>query len=86
MAQKAAGIPWNRVSTGPGTLFDWQVVLKKLKEVDGSRTDLPQCMGMGVACVESHGTNFSARWRTVSVTRRGSVRVEKVISIVDAGT
>jgi len=63
---------------------DFQVVLKALKKVGGFRTDLPQGMGMGVAIVESHGT-IAGQVATVSVTRRGTVRVEKVVTVLDAG-
>ncbi len=84
MAQKGGWDPLEWRLHMSRELFDWQVVLKKLKEVGGFRTDLPQGMGMGVACVESHGT-ICGQVATVSVTRRGSVRVEKVISVVDAG-
>ena len=65
-------------------LPDWQIVLNVLKEKGGFRTDLPRGTGMGVACVESHGT-ICAQVATVSVTRRGIVRVDKVVSVIDAG-
>ena len=63
---------------------DWQLVLKTLKEKAGFRTDLPKGQGMGIAAVESHGT-IAAVCATVSVSRRGELRVEKVVAVIDSG-
>jgi isoquinoline 1-oxidoreductase beta subunit len=63
---------------------DFQLVLNTLKDKAGFRTDLPKGQGMGVAVVESHGT-IVGQVATVSVQRRGQVRVEKVVQVIDAG-
>jgi len=63
---------------------DWQLVLKTLKEKAGFRTDLPKGEGMGVACIESHGT-IAAACATVTVSRRGRLNIEKVLVVLDAG-
>ena len=39
---------------------------------------------MGVACVDSHGT-LTGQCVTLSVARRGQVRIEKVLTILDPG-
>ncbi len=63
---------------------DWQLVLKTLKEKANYRTDLPKGEGMGIAAVECHGT-IAAACATVSVTRRGQLRVEKIVIVADCG-
>lgn len=63
---------------------DWQRVLETLQAKSGFRTDLPKGEGMGVAVVESHGTIVGACAK-VSVSRRGELRVEKVVLVVDSG-
>ena len=63
---------------------DWQLVLNTLKDKAGFRTDLPKGYGMGVACVDSHGT-LTGQCVTLSVARRGQVRIEKVLTILDPG-
>jgi isoquinoline 1-oxidoreductase beta subunit len=65
-------------------LDDWQLVLRTLKEKSGFRTDLPRGEGMGVAIVEDHGS-ISAACAKVTVSRRGELRVEKVVIVVDSG-
>ncbi len=65
-------------------LPDWQLVLKTLKEKSNYRTDLPKGEGMGIAAVECHGT-IAAACATVSVTRRGQLRVEKIVIVADCG-
>jgi len=62
----------------------WQRVLLKLQEVAGFTTDLPKGEGMGVAIVEDHGT-ISGACATVSVSRRGELRVEKIVLAVNSG-
>ncbi|HEX7720427.1 MAG TPA: molybdopterin cofactor-binding domain-containing protein, partial [Woeseiaceae bacterium] len=62
----------------------WQRVLLKLKEVGGFRTDLPKGEGMGIAVVEDHAS-FCAACATVSVSRRGELRVEKVVLVMNSG-
>lgn len=62
----------------------WQRVLLKLKEVGGFRTDLPKGAGMGIAVVEDHAS-FCAACATVSVSRRGELRVEKVVLVMNSG-
>lgn len=63
---------------------DYQLVLKTLKEKSGFTTRLPKGEGMGVAVVESHGT-IAACCSTVTVSRRGVLRVEKVVVVLDSG-
>ncbi len=63
---------------------DWQHVFKTLKEKANYRTDLPKGEGMGIAAVECHGT-IAAACATVSVTRRGVLRVEKIVIVADCG-
>jgi isoquinoline 1-oxidoreductase beta subunit len=65
-------------------LPDWQVVLQILKEKSGYATDLPRGEGMGVAVSETHGT-ICAQCCTVSVSRRGQLRVEHFTTVVDSG-
>lgn len=65
-------------------LEPWQRVLLRLKEVSGFTTDLPVGQGMGVAVVEDHGA-YCAACATVSVSRRGEVRVEKVVLVHNSG-
>jgi len=62
----------------------WQRVLLKLKEVAGFTTDLPRGQGMGVAVVEDHNS-YCGACATVSVSRRGEVRVEKVVLVHNSG-
>jgi isoquinoline 1-oxidoreductase beta subunit len=62
----------------------WQRVLLKLKEVGGFRTDLPKGEGMGIAVVEDHAS-YCAACATVSVSRRGELRVEKVVLVMNSG-
>lgn len=61
----------------------WQRVLRKLKEVGGFRTDLPRGQGMGVAVAEEH--SYCAACATVSVSRGGELRVEKVVLVMNSG-
>jgi isoquinoline 1-oxidoreductase beta subunit len=84
MAQKAGWDPLEWRLHMSRDVPDWQLVLNTLKEKGGFRTDLPQGSGMGVACVESHGT-IVGQVATVSVSRRGAVRVEKVVNVMDPG-
>jgi isoquinoline 1-oxidoreductase beta subunit len=65
-------------------LEPWQRVLRKLKEVAGFRTDLPRGRGMGVAVLEDHDS-FCAVCATVDVSRRGELRVEKLVIVVNSG-
>jgi isoquinoline 1-oxidoreductase beta subunit len=65
-------------------LEPWQRVLLKLKEVAGFTTDLPRGQGMGVAVVEDHAA-YCGACATVSVSRRGEVRVEKVVLVHNPG-
>jgi isoquinoline 1-oxidoreductase beta subunit len=65
-------------------LEPWQRVLRKLKEVAGFRTDLPRGRGMGVAVLEDHDS-FCAVCATVEVSRRGELRVEKLVIVVNSG-
>jgi len=62
----------------------WQRVLEKLKEVAGFRTDLPRGEGMGVAVLEDHAS-YCGACATVSVSRRGELRVEKVVLVMNSG-
>jgi isoquinoline 1-oxidoreductase subunit beta len=62
----------------------WQRVLLKLKDVAGFRTDLPPGQGMGIAVVEDHAS-FCGACATVSVSRRGELRVEKVVLVMNSG-
>ena len=65
-------------------LEPWQRVLLKLKEVGGFTTSLPRGEGMGVAVVEDHNS-ICAACATVSVSRRGDLRVEKVVLVINSG-
>jgi isoquinoline 1-oxidoreductase beta subunit len=65
-------------------LEPWQRVLLKLKEVAGFTTDLPRGQGMGVAVVEDHNS-YCGACATVSVSRRGDVRIEKVVLVHNSG-
>lgn len=65
-------------------LDDWQLVLRTLKEKSGFRTDLPRGEGMGIGIVEDHGS-IAAACATVTVSRRGQLKVEKVVVVVDSG-
>ena len=65
-------------------LEDWQRVLRALKEKAGFRTDLPKGHGMGVAAVEHCGT-IAAACATVAVSKSGTLSVEKVVVVLDAG-
>jgi isoquinoline 1-oxidoreductase beta subunit len=62
----------------------WQRVLRKLKDVAGFRTDLPRGEGMGIAVVEDHAS-YCGACATVSVSRRGELRVEKVVLVMNSG-
>ncbi|MEX2495016.1 MAG: molybdopterin cofactor-binding domain-containing protein [Woeseia sp.] len=62
----------------------WQRVLLKMKEVAGFRTDLPRGQGMGIAVVEDHAS-YCGACATVSVSRRGELKVEKVVLIMNSG-
>lgn len=62
----------------------WQRVLAKLKEVSGFRTDLPRGQGMGIAVLEDHAS-YCASCATVSVSRGGELRVEKVVLVMNSG-
>jgi isoquinoline 1-oxidoreductase subunit beta len=62
----------------------WQRVLRKLEEVAGFRTDLPRGQGMGIAVVEDHAS-YCGACATVSVSRRGELRVEKVVLVMNSG-
>ncbi len=62
----------------------WQRVLLKLKEVAGFTTDLPRGQGMGIAIVEDHAS-YCGACATVSVSRRGEVRIEKVVLVNNSG-
>ncbi len=62
----------------------WQRVLLKLKEVAGFTTDLPRGEGMGIAVVKDHDT-YCAVCAMVSVSRRGQLRVEKMVVVVNSG-
>ena len=63
---------------------DTQLVLNTLKANAGFTTDLPRGEGMGVAIIESHGT-ICAMCATVTVSCRGQLRVEKMVTAVDSG-
>ncbi len=65
-------------------LEPWQRVLLKLKEVSGFRTDLPRGEGMGIAVVEDHGS-YCGACATVSVSRSGALRVEKIVLVMNSG-
>ncbi len=62
----------------------WQRVLRKLKEVAGFRTDLPRGRGMGIAVLEDHDS-YCAACASVSVSRTGQLRVEKVVLVMNSG-
>lgn len=62
----------------------WQRVLGKLKEVSGFRTDLPRGQGMGIAVIEDH-SSYCGACATVSVSRGGELRVEKVVLVMNSG-
>jgi len=62
----------------------WQRVLLKLKEVSGFTTDLPRGTGMGIAVIEDHET-YCAVCATVSVSRRGLLRIEKMVVVANSG-
>ena len=62
----------------------WQRVLRKLQEVSGFRTDLPRGQGMGIAIVEDHDS-FCGVCATVNVSRRGELRVEKLVIVINSG-
>jgi isoquinoline 1-oxidoreductase beta subunit len=65
-------------------LEPWQRVLLKLKEVGGFTTDLPRGQGMGIAVVEDHAS-YCGACATVSVSRRGELRIEKVVLVMNSG-
>lgn len=62
----------------------WQRVLLKLKDVAGFRTDLPKGEGMGIAVLKDHAS-YCAACATVSVSRGGELRVEKVVLVMNSG-
>jgi isoquinoline 1-oxidoreductase beta subunit len=62
----------------------WQRVLLKLKEVSGFRTDLPRGTGMGIAVLEDHAS-YCGVCATVSVSRRGELRIEKLVVVINSG-
>jgi isoquinoline 1-oxidoreductase beta subunit len=62
----------------------WQRVLNKLKEVADFRTDLPRGQGMGIAVLEDHAS-YCGACATVSVSRGGELRVEKVVLVMNSG-
>lgn len=62
----------------------WQRVLLKLKEVAGFRTDLPRGEGMGIAVLEDHAS-YCAVCASVTVSRRGELRVEKLVVVINPG-
>jgi isoquinoline 1-oxidoreductase beta subunit len=62
----------------------WQRVLAKMKEVGGFTTKLPKGQGMGIAVVEAHGSTVGVI-ATVEVTRRGSLFVDKILVVHNAG-
>jgi isoquinoline 1-oxidoreductase beta subunit len=62
----------------------WQRVLLKMKEVAGFRTDLPRGEGMGVAIAEDHAS-ICAVCATVSVSRRGELTVNKLVTVHNSG-
>ena len=63
---------------------DWQLVLNTQKANSGWTTDLPRGEGMGIGIIESHGSIVSSV-ATVTVSRRGQLRVEKVVVAYDCG-
>jgi isoquinoline 1-oxidoreductase beta subunit len=62
----------------------WQTALTTLKAKSGYTTDLPRGEGMGIGIHENHGT-IVAHAATVTVSRRGQLRVEQVVSVFDPG-
>ncbi len=62
----------------------WQRVLNKMKEVGGFTTKLPKGQGMGLAVVEAHGSTVGVI-ATVEVSRRGSLFVDKILVVHNAG-
>lgn len=62
----------------------FQRVLHKLKDVAGFRTDLPRGRGMGVAVLKDHDS-YCAACATVSVSKSGQLRVEKVVLVMNSG-
>ncbi len=62
----------------------YQNTLKKIKEVAGYQPKLSKGEGMGVAVVASHGS-VAACCATVTVSRRGVLRVEKIVIALDSG-
>jgi isoquinoline 1-oxidoreductase beta subunit len=65
-------------------LEPWQRVLQKLQEVGGFTTQLPRGEGMGIAVVEDHASICGA-CATVSVSRRGELRTEKIVLVMNSG-
>ena len=65
-------------------LEPWQRVLRKLKKVAGFTTDLPRGEGMGVAVLEDHGS-YCGACATVTVSRSGELRIEKVVLVMNSG-
>src|SRR5690606_20544593 len=61
----------------------WQRVLTKLKEVAGFRTNLPRGQGMGIAVLEDHAS-YCAACATVSVSRGGELKVDKVVLVMNS--
>ena len=62
----------------------WQRVLGKLKKVAGFRTDLPRGQGMGIAVLEDHAS-YCGACATVTVSRSGELKVEKVVLVMNSG-
>jgi isoquinoline 1-oxidoreductase beta subunit len=62
----------------------WQRVLTKLKEVAKYEPKPGRGRGMGIACIESHGS-FVAACATVEVSRRGALTIEKVLIVTNSG-
>jgi isoquinoline 1-oxidoreductase beta subunit len=65
-------------------LPDWTLVLNTLREKSGWTTDLPPGTGMGIGIAEEFGT-VCGQVATVTVTRRGQLRVDKVVAVADCG-
>ena len=62
-----------------------QLVLNTLKERSGFTTDLPRGEGMGVAISYMGSATSVGHVATVSVSRRGQLRVEKFVAVVSTG-
>jgi isoquinoline 1-oxidoreductase beta subunit len=64
---------------------DLQLVLNTLKSESGYTMDLPRGEGMGVAAAGSYGGGAAGYVSTVSVSRRGQLRIDKVVGVVSTG-